>query len=384
MKPSDKHYFKIEEYNSRFVDLLPHYNCSPEEKRKNNFNEGRLLNYWFPFTKDEIFLIQKSSIEGNSISEISEYFQRTERTIQKILNGEIRVNNWVLSVEMESTNSSEKIFHSINGNYGLINEEYLLYLRDKENFTNSLKKWTNEEDKQLEIMSENMKIDELCYHFKRLKGEIKNRLKNITNGTIEISNDNSDIEYELDEYFKIENENPKYLHLFTNLFGKPFDINKTRESNFKLGRLINYGFPIKDEEVEKIFKLAKSGYSLSQLENYFQRSRKTIKTIILGKNKNIDYQKLGLAEDLFSESDIESQKITTGIDGEQSQNINVIIDVSRLSERELIILKLRWGIGIRHSHSLEEVGNLLNISRDRVRQLEQGLFRKIIFKEKEL
>lgn len=383
MKPSDKHYFKIEEYNSRFVDLLPHYKCSPEEKRKYNFDVGRVLNYWFPFTKDEIFLIQKSLIKGKSVSEISEYFQRTDKTIQKILNGEIRVKSWVLSVEMKSTNSSEKIFHSIDGSYGLIHEEYLLYLRDKKNFTNTLKKWTDEEDKQLVTMSENMTIDELCYHFKRLKGEIKSRLKNITNGTVEISNDNLDNDHKLDEYFKIEKENPKYLNLFTNLLGKPFDIEKTRESNIKHGRFINYGFPIKDEEVEKIFKLGKSGYSLSQLENYFQRSRKTIKMIMLGKNRNIDYQKLGLEEDLFSESDIKSGKTITDFDfdGKQSQNINVTIDVSGLTERELIIFKLRWGIGIGYSHSLEEVGNLLNITRERVRQLEQKIFRKIIFKE---
>jgi len=49
----------------------------------------------------------------------------------------------------------------------------------------------------------------------------------------------------------------------------------------------------------------------------------------------------------------------------------------RLSPREEKILRLRFGIGHDRAHTLEEIGLVLNLSRERVRQIERGALRKV-------
>ncbi|MDH3604264.1 MAG: sigma-70 family RNA polymerase sigma factor [Candidatus Tectomicrobia bacterium] len=44
--------------------------------------------------------------------------------------------------------------------------------------------------------------------------------------------------------------------------------------------------------------------------------------------------------------------------------------LARLTEREALVLRLRFGIGTDHEHTLQEIGDRLGISRERVRQLE--------------
>ncbi len=51
--------------------------------------------------------------------------------------------------------------------------------------------------------------------------------------------------------------------------------------------------------------------------------------------------------------------------------------LSTLSEREAEILRLRYGIGTGCSHSLEEVGKLLHITRERVRQIQMNAINKL-------
>ena len=57
---------------------------------------------------------------------------------------------------------------------------------------------------------------------------------------------------------------------------------------------------------------------------------------------------------------------------EQLENV-----LNTLSFREREILKLRFGIGDGYTHTLEEIGNRFNITRERIRQIEAIALRKL-------
>ncbi len=51
--------------------------------------------------------------------------------------------------------------------------------------------------------------------------------------------------------------------------------------------------------------------------------------------------------------------------------------LSSLPEREEKILRLRFGIGEKQDHTLEEIGEIFNLTRERIRQIEERALRKI-------
>jgi RNA polymerase primary sigma factor len=51
--------------------------------------------------------------------------------------------------------------------------------------------------------------------------------------------------------------------------------------------------------------------------------------------------------------------------------------LARLTEREALILRLRFGIGTDHEHTLQEIGDRLGVSRERVRQMEGMALEKL-------
>ena len=48
-----------------------------------------------------------------------------------------------------------------------------------------------------------------------------------------------------------------------------------------------------------------------------------------------------------------------------------------LSERERTVVKMRFGLGYPKEYTLEEIGNLLGLTRERIRQIEQAALRKM-------
>lgn len=60
---------------------------------------------------------------------------------------------------------------------------------------------------------------------------------------------------------------------------------------------------------------------------------------------------------------------------ELAQRVDTILSI--LSKRERDIVRLRFGIGESHNHSLEEIGKKFNLSRERIRQILEAALRKL-------
>jgi RNA polymerase primary sigma factor len=51
--------------------------------------------------------------------------------------------------------------------------------------------------------------------------------------------------------------------------------------------------------------------------------------------------------------------------------------IDTLNEKEREIIRLRFGIGVRTDHTLEEVGKVFGLTRERIRQIECQALRKL-------
>ena len=52
--------------------------------------------------------------------------------------------------------------------------------------------------------------------------------------------------------------------------------------------------------------------------------------------------------------------------------------MNRLSYREREILKLRYGLGDGYEYTLEEIGHIFKVTRERVRGIEKKALRKLV------
>lgn len=77
----------------------------------------------------------------------------------------------------------------------------------------------------------------------------------------------------------------------------------------------------------------------------------------------------------FVEDEVAADRFSSVEKKERTKAIDTVLGT--LDERERFIIERRFGIGVPRSCTLEEVGNELNISKERVRQIEAAALRKL-------
>ena len=63
------------------------------------------------------------------------------------------------------------------------------------------------------------------------------------------------------------------------------------------------------------------------------------------------------------------------VNSKLAEQISTVL--SELTPREEQVLRKRFGIGEKSDHTLEEVGKLFNVTRERIRQIEAKALRKL-------
>jgi RNA polymerase primary sigma factor len=88
---------------------------------------------------------------------------------------------------------------------------------------------------------------------------------------------------------------------------------------------------------------------------------------------------IGEEEDSRLEDFIEDKEMISPQDAAISSNLVKQTQkvLSTLNEREEKILRMRFGIGEKHDHTLEEVGQEFDVTRERIRQIEEKALRKL-------
>jgi RNA polymerase primary sigma factor len=88
---------------------------------------------------------------------------------------------------------------------------------------------------------------------------------------------------------------------------------------------------------------------------------------------------IGEEEDSRLEDFIEDKEAISPQDAAIRSNMAKWIQkvLSTLNEREEKILRMRFGIGEKHDHTLSEVGQYFELTRERIRQIEDKALRKL-------
>jgi RNA polymerase primary sigma factor len=111
------------------------------------------------------------------------------------------------------------------------------------------------------------------------------------------------------------------------------------------------GMPL--DNVEKVFKITKRPVSLET---------------------PIGEEGDGRLEDFIEDKEVISPQ-DTAISSNMAKQIQKVL--STLNEREEKILRMRFGIGETHDHTLGEVGQYFELTRERIRQIEEKALRKL-------
>lgn len=67
------------------------------------------------------------------------------------------------------------------------------------------------------------------------------------------------------------------------------------------------------------------------------------------------------------------------------QELQVVVEqlLETLPPREAKVLRLRFGIGLREDYTLEAIGNMFDVQRERVRQIEAKALRRLKYRRQE-
>jgi RNA polymerase primary sigma factor len=111
------------------------------------------------------------------------------------------------------------------------------------------------------------------------------------------------------------------------------------------------------------------GVPLHHVQKILKVSKKTISL-----ETPVGEEEDGRLEDFIEDKGSISPQDAAIISNLAKQTQNVL---STLDKREEKILRMRFGIGEKHDHTLEEVGQDFNVTRERIRQIEEKALRKL-------
>ncbi len=113
----------------------------------------------------------------------------------------------------------------------------------------------------------------------------------------------------------------------------------------------------------------KMGMSLDMVQKVFKIAKRPISL----------ETPIGEEEDSRLEDFLEDKEVISPQDAAISSNMAKRIQkiLSTLNEREEKILRMRFGIGEKHDHTLDEVGQVFELTRERIRQIEEKALRKL-------
>jgi RNA polymerase primary sigma factor len=113
----------------------------------------------------------------------------------------------------------------------------------------------------------------------------------------------------------------------------------------------------------------KMGMSLDKVQKVFKVAKRPISL-----ETPIGEEEGGRLEDFLEDKEVISPQ-DAAISSNMAKRIQKVL--STLNEREEKILRMRFGIGEKHDHTLDEVGQVFELTRERIRQIEEKALRKL-------
>jgi RNA polymerase primary sigma factor len=113
----------------------------------------------------------------------------------------------------------------------------------------------------------------------------------------------------------------------------------------------------------------KMGMSLDKVQKVFKIAKRPISL-----ETPIGEEEGGRLEDFLEDKEVISPQ-DAAISSNMAKRIQKVL--STLNEREEKILRMRFGIGEKHDHTLDEVGQVFELTRERIRQIEEKALRKL-------
>ena len=116
-------------------------------------------------------------------------------------------------------------------------------------------------------------------------------------------------------------------------------------------------------------------YKLSKNKNNHLVQQKVDRPL----SSKYDVMRLSTIESLDTINEVSPVIVDNCLEELKRQNLKQVVTktLSSLQPREERVLRLRFGINLNKDYTLEEVGKIINVNRERVRQIEAKALRKL-------